>query len=468
MANAELDHASSQINFPGYGKGAFLPPFTLSSKLPCSETVLLNSTIVPPLSHLKGDSTFERFTVKMSAPDNFAPLLSHRPEIVFEFGTGDTVINAKQVYAFETGSHPYDLSCCICGSDELPDDALLSHVFKSFQPCEPRALEFHSSIDAAIVSAERIANQQSFIDFVSGKTAALDAVVRQLRGSKFQVTKADGSGGVYFFKLPQGKTLAVFKPHDEEPNAPNNPNGHKNVFGTTGLTPGILSGESSFREFAAFLLDHRGVAHVPDSCLVRCWHPDFATQEPKEGSLQLFCSSQHDLEDEGDFSRIDVCDLQYMAVLDLRLCNADRHPGNILVNYENRSSKWDITAIDHGYCLPDFSGFSGISGCGVLFAWATWAQAKAPVHDAVKLYIENLNADDDLDLLMRRVPEICALRRAECLLSMRICTMLLKMCVAAGQTLAHVAALFRAPGPPDAASRNTFARCAFACAFRAL
>jgi hypothetical protein len=146
------------------------------------------------------------------------------------------------------------------------------------------------------------------------------------------------------------------------------------------------------------------------------------------------------LEDQGDFSHIDARDLQFMAVLDIRLCNVDRHLGNILVNYTDRSSKWEITAIDHGYCLPDFSGL-----CDVHFDWARWPQAQAPVHPVVAGYITQLNADDDLDLLMRRVPEICALRRAECLLSMRITSMLLQMCVARNKTLSFVAELFRAP-----------------------
>jgi hypothetical protein len=398
--------------------------------------------------HFKGPG-FEPLRVKLFAPDNFAPLLRHRPAIEFDFGPGDTVLNAKQIYAFETGSHAFELVCCIADEGEVPDDAVLSHIFNRHQSPAPPALEFHSSIMATISAAERISRHIPFIEFVSGKTEALDSVVTQLRCCEFQVEAVDGSGGVYFFKA-NGRTLAVFKPHDEEPNAPNNPNSHKNAFGTIGLKRGILSGESSLREFAAFLLDHHGAAHVPDSCLVRCWHPAFASSEPKDGSLQLFRRSKHSLEDEGNFSRIDVCDAQFMAVLDIRLCNVDRHLGNILVNYETKDSKWDITAIDHGYCLPDFSGL-----CDVDFGWSRWAQAKAPVHDTVKHFIAKLNADDDLDLLMRRVPEICALRRAECLLSMRISTMLLKMCVAAGKSLAFVANLFRAPAPPDTDNHDT-------------
>ena len=343
-------------------------------------------------------------------------------------------MNAKQLYAFETGSQPSNLVCSICDGDNLSDDALLSHVFQSEESCLSRVIAVHTS--------DRINEKFPFIEFVSGKTDALDGVVSQLRACDFEVegVSTGCSGGVYFFKVAAGRKLAVFKPHDEEPNAPNNPNSHKNVFGTIGLKRGILSGESSFREFAAFLLDHQGAAHVPDTCLVRCWHPAFASSEPKEGSLQLFRAHRHSLEDYGNFSAIDVCDLQHMAVLDIRLCNVDRHLGNILVNYADKSSKWDIAAIDHGYCLPDFSGL-----CDVHFDWARWPQAQAPVHCAVAAYIAQLNSDSDLDLLMRRVPEICALRRAECLLSIRISTMLLQMCVARNKTLAFVADLFRAP-----------------------
>ncbi len=119
------------------------------------------------------------------------------------------------------------------------------------------------------------------------------------------------------------------------------------------------------------------------------------------------------------------------------------------MNYGSEGEQWHITAIDHGYCLPDFSGL-----CDVDFGWSKWAQARAPVHERVKAYIAALDADADLHLLMRRVPEICALRRAECLLSIRISTMLLKMCVAAGKTLAFVAELFRAPVLGDTIGHN--------------
>jgi hypothetical protein len=148
-------------------------------------------------------------------------------------------MNAKQIYAFETGSHPSDLVCCMCDKGELSDDAYLFDVFKTHESSAPCILELHSSIFATINSAECISKGTPFIEFVSGKTDALDRVVSELRCSDFEVEAVDGSGGVYFFSVPNGKNLAVFKPHDEEPNAPNNPNCHKNVFGTIGLKRGI-------------------------------------------------------------------------------------------------------------------------------------------------------------------------------------------------------------------------------------
>jgi len=39
-------------------------------------------------------------------------------------------------------------------------------------------------------------------------------------------------------------------------------------------------------------------------------------------------------------------------VLDIRLANADRHAGNILIRKE-ADGQIKLIPIDHGYCLPD-------------------------------------------------------------------------------------------------------------------
>ncbi len=54
----------------------------------------------------------------------------------------------------------------------------------------------------------------------------------------------------------QKRKVAIFKPIDEEPFAPNNPRGNTGPFGSQTFRAGVLSGESCIREVAAYLLDH--------------------------------------------------------------------------------------------------------------------------------------------------------------------------------------------------------------------
>ena len=46
-----------------------------------------------------------------------------------------------------------------------------------------------------------------------------------------------------------------------------------------------------------------------------------------------------------------VKEVQKIAVLDIRLANADRHAGNILVCQDG--DHMQLVPIDHGYCLPE-------------------------------------------------------------------------------------------------------------------
>jgi hypothetical protein len=68
------------------------------------------------------------------------------------------------------------------------------------------------------------------------------------------------------------ENVAIFKPIDEEPYAPNNPRGHQGPFGSQTFRPGVLSGESCIREVAAYLLDHKGFAGVPPTTFVEVIH----------------------------------------------------------------------------------------------------------------------------------------------------------------------------------------------------
>lgn len=168
----------------------------------------------------------------------------------------------------------------------------------------------------------------------------------------------EGSGGVYFMKDSSGENnVAVFKPIDEEPMAENNPRGLPLSVDGEGLKRGTRVGEGALREVAAYILDHTidgcksdgaiGFSGVPPTALVRCFH----MEEFKIGSLQMFVSNCGSCEDMGpqDFP---VEEVHKIAVLDIRLANADRHAGNILVCQDD-GGHLKLVPIDHGYCLPE-------------------------------------------------------------------------------------------------------------------
>ena len=71
----------------------------------------------------------------------------------------------------------------------------------------------------------------------------------------------------------------------------------------------------------------------------------------KVGSLQQFVTAVSNCEDMGP-SRFAAPEVHKIAVLDMRLVNADRNGANILVQKEG-SDDYRLIPIDHGYCLPE-------------------------------------------------------------------------------------------------------------------
>ena len=65
----------------------------------------------------------------------------------------------------------------------------------------------------------------------------------------------EGCGGTYFVRSVSQHKIAVFKPEDEEPFAPNNPRSFVGMMHSPGIKPGVRSGEAAVREVAAYLLD---------------------------------------------------------------------------------------------------------------------------------------------------------------------------------------------------------------------
>lgn len=230
------------------------------------------------------------------------------------------------------------------------------------------------------------------------------------------------------------KYISVFKPIDEEPMAVNNPLGLPMTLDGEGLKKGTRVGEGAFREVAAYLLDHPksgprslstdeiGFSGVPPTVMIRCLHGGFnhpngydgTMKNSKIGSLQMFVKNHGSCEDMGPRA-FPVEEVHKISVLDIRLANADRHSGNILVCKEGNDDGVVLVPIDHGYCLPET-----FEDC--TFDWLYWPQSRQPYSPETIEYIKMLDAEQDIALLKFHGWELSC----ECARTLRISTMLLK------------------------------------------
>ncbi|KAF4380400.1 hypothetical protein F8388_024693 [Cannabis sativa] len=249
------------------------------------------------------------------------------------------------------------------------------------------------------------------------------------------IRSSDGSGGAYFMQDSSGLNyVSVFKPIDEEPMAAKNPRGLPLSLDGEGLKKGTRVGEGALREVAAYILDHpldgprksyneKGFAGVPLTVMVKCLHRGFNHPDgyeyghPKNvkiGSLQMFVKNDGSCEDMGPRA-FPVSEVHKISVLDIRLANADRHAGNILIQKDGEGSPIVLTPIDHGYCLPE-----NFEDC--TFDWLYWPQARKPYSEGTIDYIKSLDAKRDIELLKSHGWEL----PPECARNLRISTMLLK------------------------------------------
>ncbi|RVW44597.1 Phosphatidylinositol 4-kinase gamma 7 [Vitis vinifera] len=160
-----------------------------------------------------------------------------------------------------------------------------------------------------------------------------------------------GLGGAYYFRNSRGESVAIVKPTDEEPFAPNNPKGFVGkALGQPGLKRTVRVGETGFREVAAYLLDYDHFANVPPTALVKITHsifnvndgvngnkPHQKEQVSKIASFQQFIPHDFDASDHGT-SSFPVAAVHRIGILDIRILNTDRHAGNLLVRKLNDSA----------------------------------------------------------------------------------------------------------------------------------
>ncbi|KAF7826184.1 phosphatidylinositol 4-kinase gamma 4-like [Senna tora] len=226
-----------------------------------------------------------------------------------------------------------------------------------------------------------------------------------LGSGNYPIRSAEGTGGAYFMLDSSGKRyVSVFKPIDEEPMAVNNPRGLPMSLDGEGLKKGTKVGQGAFREVAAYILDHP----------IGGRRSLFGDLTAKIGSLQMFMENKGSCEDMGP-GAFPVKEVHKISVLDIRLANADRHTGNILIGAKDENGQAVLIPIDHGYCLP-----TSFEDC--TFEWLYWPQARQPYSPETVDYIKSLDAEEDIALLKFHGWDL----PIECARILRISTMLLK------------------------------------------
>jgi len=316
---------------------------------------------------------------------------------------------------------------------ELPNHRTL-HDAGIYKSGETILLDIAGSLESALMSPYSSKNDTK--NDVTISSSVVDFAPRIMKQIVLQSRRAlalglkpelvlDGSGGTYFLHDARKTKIAVFKPADEEPYAENNPRGYLPQVGANMyLREGVVPGEACIREVAAFMLDHKGFSDVPMTTLVEARHPAFNTNgarlkvseggasigahsisnssmstpssSKKVGSVQEFVRSECTMDDISP-SKISVDEVHKIAVLDIRLMNADRNAANLLCRRRSDNS-FQLVPIDHGFCLRSVADVSWMDWC-----WLDWPQMKQPVSEKTKEYILNLDIAQDARVLNERL-----------------------------------------------------------------
>ncbi|CAI5746725.1 unnamed protein product [Peronospora destructor] len=255
----------------------------------------------------------------------------------------------------------------------------------------------------------------------------------------FQMT-CDGCGGAYYLATESTKKMdpiGIFKPRDEEYMAPKNPRGYVKENAVVGVTEnpvnkGFRIGNGAFRERAAYLLDNAygNFSGVPVTNLMVV----NVNGQEKEGSIQRFVTSKCSAEDMGTL-KFAISEVHKIGILDVRLFNTDRHAGNILLQARSNDQTFEMTPIDHGFCLPSYKQLDG-----AMFDWLHWPQAEFPFTCAELDHIASL--DEERDAVVLRAVGI----EEECVTTMRVCTTVLKRGAEAGFSLFEIGSLLQRDG----------------------
>jgi len=146
------------------------------------------------------------------------------------------------------------------------------------------------------------------------------------------------------------------------------------------------------------------------------------------GSFQEFVHAECTMDDISP-SKIAVDEVHKIAILDIRLLNADRNVANILCRrLPEDPDHFRLVPIDHGYSLRSKCDVAWFDWC-----WLDWPQTKQPLSKASREYVLGLDVEADVRLLRERLNmqnDVLDYFRCSCLI--------LKAGVQAGLTLYHI------------------------------
>lgn len=286
----------------------------------------------------------------------------------------------------------------------------------------------------------------------------------------------EGLSGSYFLRDRFRNSVAIFKPRLEEPFAPQNPKGLDGRLDTSIHASNIMSGRLYLREAAAYLLDEGRLFGVPETFLAVVDHPFFGEKQkspPSFPGFKIETSSQEKLGVNQDFhktnvnlssgksrigsvqrmvpnngcisnisvSKISNYEVQKIAVLDMRILNADRNDGNIL--FRRRSSKQiELIPIDHGMSLG-----SKLSIKASEVVWTGFPQIRGPLDARLEEFILELEPEETV----KRLSENLDLR-PETLSMLAYAEYFLKICVKRGLRLDEMAQIYYRQGDEEVPS----------------
>jgi hypothetical protein len=149
----------------------------------------------------------------------------------------------------------------------------------------------------------------------------------------------------------------------------------------------------------------------------------------KVGSFQEYIHAECTMDDMSP-SKLSIDEVHKIAILDIRLMNADRNAANILCQrIPEDPDRFRLIPIDHGYSLRSCADVAWFDWC-----WLDWPQTKEPLGKSAKDYVLNLDVEADARLLKERLGfknDVLDYFRASC--------HVLKSGVRAGLTLYEIA-----------------------------